>query len=308
MKLVFILNKTAGNGKGLRMWEAIKEKLTVPYDLYVTGYPEHAYRLTCQLAEQAAKEKQYVLLIVIGGDGTIHEVVNGCADCEFLLLSSIPAGSGNDFARGFQAFRQVTEIEAYLQNPEIEHVDLGQVEYTGKQSFINNCGVGFDAFVGVKVNHSEIKKWLNQLGIGKLAYVYYAILGLASFKPFSLSVSCDEKIYKFDRVWLATISNQPYFGGGMKISPSSSTNDGKLEVTIVHNLSRIKFLLMFLSVFWGGHTRIKGVEQMTGERFTLRYDRALPCHADGEDLSNHTLQLHAIVQNASLKIAKIVPC
>lgn len=92
----------------------------------------------------------------------------------------------------------------------------------------------------------------------------------------------------------------------MKISPKSSINDGKLEATIVHNLSRIKFLLMFLSVFFGAHTRINGVEQITGECFTLRYNRTLPCHADGEDLYNHTLQLHVTTKKAALKIAKSV--
>lgn len=306
MRLVFIINEFAGSGRGRRVWQGIKGSLTVPYDMHVTDYPEYAYKVSYELAEKAAKEKQYVLLIVIGGDGTIHEVINGCAGSEYILLGNIPAGSGNDFARGFRAFRHVAEIEAYLQNPEAQYVDLGTSEYTEKQFFVNNCGVGFDAFVGLEANHSEMKKRFNQIGAGKLAYVYYVILGLAKFKPFSLSISCDEKNYTFNRVWFATISNQPYFGGGMKISPMSSITDGKLEVTIVHSLSRIKFLFMFVSVFFGAHIWIKGVEQMKGERFTLRYDRALPCHADGEDLYNRALQMHVAVQKAALKIVKIV--
>lgn len=306
MRLAFIVNEFAGNGRGRRVWQQMKGSLTVPYELYITSYPKHAYTLSCQLAEEATKEKQHVLLIVIGGDGTMHEVVNGCAYSEFILLGNIPAGSGNDFARGFQAFHRASEIEGYLQNPQREHVDIGTVEFTARQFFVNNCGVGFDAFVGLEANRSQMKKRFNQLRAGKLAYVFYVVTGLAKFKPFSLSVRCDEETYIFDKVWFATVSNQPYFGGGMKISPASSINDGKLEVTIVHNLSRIKFLLMFLTVFLGAHTRIKGVEQMKGEAFTLRYSRALPCHADGENLSNHTLQLQLKIQKAALNIAKIV--
>lgn len=306
MRLVFIINEFAGNGRGRRVWQRLRDNLTVSYDMHVTDYPEHAYILACELAEKAAKEKCCILLVVIGGDGTIHEVINGCAGSEYILLGNIPAGSGNDFSRGFRAFYHASEIEAYLQNSRMQYVDLGVAEYTGKQFFVNNCGVGFDAFVGLEANRSEMKKRFNQIGVGKLAYVYYVVLGLARFKPFSLSVNCDGDIYTFDRVWFATVSNQPYFGGGMKISPKSSINDGKLEATIVHNLSRIKFLLMFLSVFFGAHTRINGVEQITGECFTLRYNRTLPCHADGEDLYNHTLQLHVTTKKAALKIAKIV--
>ena len=307
MRLVFIINEFAGNGRGRRVWQEMKNGLTVPYDMHVTGYPEHAYRLSCELAEKAAKEQQTILLIAIGGDGTIHEVVNGCADSEYIVLGNVPAGSGNDFARGFLAFHHASEIEAYVHNPHTERVDIGEADYTVKQFFINNCGVGFDAFVGLEANRSEMKKRFNQIGSGKLAYIYYVILGLARFKPFSLSVSCDEKTYLFNRVWFATVSNQPYFGGGMKISPESSTNDGKLEITIVHSLSRIKFLFMFMSVFFGAHTTIKGVEQMRGECFTLSYDRPLPCHADGEDLYNRSVQLHVRIQKAALKIAKIMP-
>ncbi|MGM9951151.1 MAG: diacylglycerol/lipid kinase family protein [Lysinibacillus sp.] len=306
MRLVFIINEFAGNGRGRRVWQEMKNGLAVPYDMHVTGYPGHAYRLSCELARQAAEERRYMLLIAIGGDGTIHEVVNGCAHSEYIVLGNMPAGSGNDFARGFQAFRHVSEIEAYMQDAYTKRVDLGEAVYTDQQFFINNCGVGFDAFVGLEANRSEMKKRFNQIGSGKFAYVYYVILGLARFKPFSLSVSCDEKTYLFDRVWFATVSNQPYFGGGMKISPESSINDGKLEITIVHSLSRIKFLFMFMSVFFGAHTRIRGVEQMRGECFALSYDRPLPCHADGEDLYNRSMQLHVRIQKAALKIAKII--
>lgn len=94
MRLVFIINEFAGNGRGRRVWQRLRDNLTVSYDMHVTGYPEHAYRLACELAEKAAKEKCCILLVVIGGDGTIHEVINGCAGSEYILLGNVPAGSG----------------------------------------------------------------------------------------------------------------------------------------------------------------------------------------------------------------------
>lgn len=92
----------------------------------------------------------------------------------------------------------------------------------------------------------------------------------------------DGKTQVFHKVWFVTISNQPYFGGGMKIAPLASPADGELDFTIVHGLSRWKLLLVFLSVFLGKHTAFKEVYSGTGERITIRSDQDVPIHADGE--------------------------
>lgn len=304
MKLTFIINEYAGNGNGRRVWQKVKSELKIPYEAHLSSYSRHAYLLAREIAERATTEGCQVLLIVIGGDGTIHEVVNGCANKKNIVLGNIRAGSGNDFARGFSVFDSVSDIETFLQHSAVQMVDIGQLQHTRQELFINNCGMGFDAYVALKTNDSKMKKWLNKFKLGKLGYVYYVVLGLFMFKPFSLTVKDGENIFHYDKVWFATISNQPYFGGGMKISPTSIITDGKLELIIVHNLSKHKFLTLFFTVFFGMHTRFKEVVQRSGEEFVIQFDRNVPCHADGEKVNHLELNLTVTVKQKALKIAK----
>ena len=153
---------------------------------------------------------------------------------------------------------------------------------------MNNSGIGFDATVAITANESKVKKVFNQVGLGKLCYVYYLIKCLFTFKPFQLVVHHDDDQKTYENVWFVTASNQPYFGGGMKISPSSKTDDGLMELTVVHNLNKYKLLFVFITVFFGKHTRFKEIEQLTSSSFTIHMDDNYPMHADGEKLSIET--------------------
>lgn len=117
----------------------------------------------------------------------------------------------------------------------------------------------------------------------------------------------DGRKVKYNNVWFACISNQPYFGGGMKISPRSKVNDGKIELTIVHNLSRIKLLLLFVTVCFGVHEKLKEVTQFKAEQFTLKVEKTLIGHVDGEKLplmKNQEIQVKALPQSWKVAIGK----
>src|SRR5690606_30943097 len=120
-------------------------------------------------------------------------------------------------------------------------------------SFVNNAGFGFDAYIAHAVNKSSLKSVLNRVKLGKLSYLLATVVGLFRFKRFNAKIEADGREYEFNDVWFIVICNQPYFGGGMKISPRSNTSDRKLELTVVNQLSRMKLLAVFLTVFWGKH-------------------------------------------------------
>ncbi|WP_269318636.1 diacylglycerol/lipid kinase family protein [Heyndrickxia ginsengihumi] len=82
--------------------------------------------------------------------------------------------------------------------------------------------------------------------------------------------------------WFITISNQPFFGGGMRIAPFASPADGQLNMTVVHDLSRLKFLFIFITVFFRKHHKFKEVSSFTGKRMSIVTPYTLPVHADGE--------------------------
>ena len=108
------------------------------------------------------------------------------------------------------------------------------------------------------------------------------------------------------RSGLLTVSNQPFFGGGMNLSPTSNTTDGKIELTVVSELSKWKFLAVFGTVFFAKHTRFKEIEQLSSTDFVLQYNAKLPCHADGEKqlLSYGHQQLKCSVKKQAWQLAK----
>lgn len=279
MEIVFIINPTAGNGAALRKWRKFSETIDFPYEQFVTCSPGHAF----QLVEQLKQRERKTLVIGFGGDGTMREIAAAAAGAELLFIASVPAGSGNDFARSFSCFSKAQEIGRFLACPRGLLTDIGQVGVKSEQLFASSSGIGFDAAVAHAVNHSRMKRWLNKFGLGKLAYLIFVVTTLFAFKKFRLTVESDEALYHYEDVWLATVSNQPYFGGGMKISPNSSVHDGQLELTVVHRLPRLKLLAVFGTVFSGSHTKFSEVVQFSGKHFSLAVDRPVPRHVDGDD-------------------------
>ncbi|WP_033541582.1 diacylglycerol/lipid kinase family protein [Planococcus sp. CAU13] len=279
MRTIFVINPVAGNGNAMKKWLKFKETIFFPFELAVSRYSGHALELVRELHNSP----EPVLVIGFGGDGTMREVVAGAAGAPLVTIGSVAAGSGNDFGRGFHSFADAGEIAAFIQNPVSSRQDLGEFIDGSAHHFVSSSGLGFDAEISVKVNRSLIKRWLNGIGMGKLVYLIYVILTLLSFRLFTLTVEHDGKTVQYDRVWFATVSNQPYFGGGMKISPHSVTDDGILELTVVNRLSRLKLLLVFGTVFSGKHLRFKEVHQLKATDFLLTTDRPVYRHVDGDN-------------------------
>ncbi len=279
MKTVFIINPTAGNGRALKQWRRFEKTISFPFERMLTEFPGHA----TVIAATYRRDFQEVLLIGFGGDGTLREIVVGAAGANGILIGSIAAGSGNDFARAYGTFKDARAIEQFLKIPRFKRQDLGDFTNGESCQFVSSSGIGFDAEITIAVNKSILKKKMNQIGFGKMAYYLYVIRTLLSFKKFTLTVTCDDDTFVYEDVWLATVSNQAYFGGGMKISPTSISDDGLLELTVVHQISRLKLLLVFGTVFSGTHTRFNEVSQMSGPEFILTTDKAICRHVDGDD-------------------------
>lgn len=278
MRTIFIINPVAGNGNAMKKWLKFKETITFPFELAVSRYSGHA----TELVRELHLSPEPVLVIGFGGDGTLREVIAGAAGAPQVIVGSVAAGSGNDFGRGFHSFEGAGEIEAFVKDPLSSRKDLGEFTDDRPYQFVSSTGIGFDAEISVKVNRSKIKHWLNKIGMGKLVYLVYVIITLLRFRLFQLIVEQDGETIHYDKVWFATVSNQPYFGGGMKISPHSVPDDGILELTVVNRLSRLKLLLVFGTVFSGKHLRFKEVHQLKSSMFSLTADQPVYRHVDGD--------------------------
>lgn len=304
MQVLFIVNEHAGNGKGKTAWHRILQHLTINYKVEFTLYKGHGREIARQYTQ--LNDERW-LVVVIGGDGTIHEVVSGVVSNERVLIGVVSAGSGNDFARNFRVFRQAKEIEFFLHaKKDGTSMDVGKIQIATApvDIFVNNAGIGIDAYVAKLANTSRLKLILNKMGLGKLSYTALLVKGLFTFPRFDVTIRYNDKEHYFKNAWLVAICNQPYFGGGMKISPTSKPNDGKIEVTIVYNLSRIKLLLVFATVFFEKHTKFKEITFLQNDQFdiTVHNDNVL-YHLDGDCIGEveKDINIHCTVETAVWK-------
>ncbi|PLR98190.1 diacylglycerol/lipid kinase family protein [Bacillus sp. T33-2] len=295
--IYFIVNPKAKNGHCLKLWKTLETKLQqeqVPYLAFFSEYPGHAKELSESLAKKAGGQK--IIIAAVGGDGTAHEVVNGAANYPKVDIACIPGGSGNDFCRGFSIPKQpLLALSLLLEDKKRQSLSIDLGEISGGDSketyFVNNMGAGFDAVVSKKANESVMKPVFNRISLGRLVYVYILINKLLTYKCTPIEILVDGKKHHFNDTWFVTVSNQVYYGGGMKIAPDASPVDGLLNVTVVHNLSRWKLLIVFMSVFWGGHTRFKEVKKFAGESVAISSSSPLLVHADGEIIGNTPLKI-----------------
>ncbi|CEG23304.1 Putative lipid kinase YtlR [Planococcus massiliensis] len=286
MKTLFIINPAAGNGNAMKKWRTFNKTLDFPFEAKITEYAGHAIRIVKSLQQS---EDSY-LVIGFGGDGTQREITIGAAGAKNLVVGSVAAGSGNDFGRGFQSFKDGPAISDFLKSPKSSIEDLGEFSNGEMHQFVSSSGIGFDAEICEVVNRSRLKKYLNRIGAGKLVYLMYVVLTLIRFQKFDLTLHLDGEEKEFRDVWFATIHNQPYFGGGMKISPHSKTDDGLLELTVVHGISRLKLLLVFGTVFSGAHTRFKEVAQFSAkEILAATPHHSVHRHVDGDAIAKTDL-------------------
>ncbi|WP_066063375.1 diacylglycerol/lipid kinase family protein [Neobacillus soli] len=296
-QIYFIINPKARNGYCLKIWERVEiqlKKEQVSYLAFFTEYPSHATILANQIAKKNREQK---IIIAVGGDGTLHEVINGIVKEKNITIGFIPGGSGNDFSRGFHI--PADPVEALkmilrLMKREAASVDVGEITLGDQTNhyFINNMGAGFDAVISYEVNQSKIKALLNKLSLGRLVYVYFLLKKLFTYKTSTIDLSIDGRRHIFEQTWFVTVSNQPFYGGGMKIAPGAVPDDGLFDITVVHQLSRWKLLLVFISVFWGKHIHFKEVKTYKGRVVSIQSRAPLFVHADGEHIGFTPLAIH----------------
>jgi len=303
----FIVNLQARNGRCRKVWKQIEQQLTerqIPFRVSFTEYSGHAVELTRLIAQNEPEEVKTI--VAVGGDGTLHEVVNGAVGFSNITIGFIPGGSGNDFSRGFGIPKNPNKaLEFILQGKSKAVVDIGKIYRQNEDHyFINNLGVGFDASISKDANQSKLKAKLNLLSLGSLAYAFIVIKRLFTYECTNMQINIDGQESSFEQVWFATVANQIYFGGGMKIAPNASAADGLLDIIIVHNLSRWKLLFVFISVFWGGHTGFNEVYMVKGKTVSIETEKPVYVHADGEIIGKTPINIQVVSHSHSIFAGK----
>lgn len=298
--IVFIVNEYAGNGLGKKVWRKWKETIDFSHTVFITQRKGHA----TEIAKSCAESMDDLLIVGVGGDGTVHEIIIGVVGFEHVRIGIIAAGSGNDFGRTFSKLQTIKDLQEFAGSSFHTKMDIGTVQTPNSMhQFVNNAGFGFDAKVAYLANYSDWKSRLNLLKLGKLAYILYLMKELFTFQKFSFTLTLhnNDEVIRFDDVWFFVICNQPFFGGGMKISPMSVPNDQLLELTVVNKLPRWKLLFIFGTVFFGKHTKFKEVTQFQASDFKIVVHDEIFGHVDGEFsciTDKDTVYTSSVVANA----------
>lgn len=279
----FIVNPHARTGLGLKIWQRIEillKEWRIPYHVCLTRYPDHATEYVRELT--AGNEP--ATLVVLGGDGTINEVVNGIRDFSRVTLGYIPIGSSNDFARSMKLSKDPEKMLKQILSPtEYAYLNIGRlVSGDSVRRFVVSSGIGFDADVCFHNTSTRFKKWMNRLRLGKLSYTGIALFLLLALKPGSMVVTLDGRDIHFKKTFFVTAMNQPYEGGGFRFCPAAVPDDGLLDIIVIADISKFKALLLLPTAYAGWHTRFKGVQTFTCRKASVISEARLPIHTDGE--------------------------
>ncbi|SFA78771.1 lipid kinase, YegS/Rv2252/BmrU family [Acetitomaculum ruminis DSM 5522] len=280
----FIVNPNSCSKKGGKIWAEIEKKLkedNIQYKLFMTNHRYHATEIIKSLTLEAKPK----IIVVVGGDGTINEVINGIINVKSVTLGYIPAGSSNDLARYLKLPREPLEALNLILNPKyFTLLDIGRVSYgTSSRRFLVSCGIGLDAGVCHEALDSELKTRLNKFNLGSLTYAGIAIKQLIKCNPSKgIVILDDSKRLNFDNVYFTTILNSPYEGGGFKLCPKARPDDSYLDVIVVDNIIKLKMLMLFPIAHFGLHTKIKGVHIYRCKSAEIHLSKKSPVHTDGE--------------------------
>lgn len=270
MKAAFIVNPLAGRGKANEIWKEIAPRLKIscPYNVYYTEKAGDAMRLARQAQGEGA-----TVLVSVGGDGTVHEIVNGM-DLKRATLGLIPAGTGNDFCRSLDYPRDIYEIADNLLEWKSRRIDLGKM---GDRYFVNVIGVGFDAQVADDVNR-RFKKLT-----GFSAYLAGILKNLATYRNAPLELEYDGHRWS-GKSLLVAVGNGQYYAGGLYIVPPAEPDDGWFHICLVKDIGRLEILKVLPSVISGSHTGHPHVAILKARRISIQSPVPLTIQADGEIL------------------------
>lgn len=286
MRYIFIRNPGAGGSKKYDVFfqklRAAAKKLKVAYEIYETKSPGDGMVYTAQVCRETAGTGETLRIYGCGGDGTLHELVNGAYGFDHVEIGMIPLGTGNDYIRNYGTTADFLDPMRQLAGKS-QHSDLihyrAEYESDITEGYCANMfNIGFDCNV---VDLTDRVKRLPLIG-GSLAYLISVCVILVKKKGADLRIEFPDGSVKDGPVLLAAIANGCYCGGGVKGVPQCVLDDGLMDVSIINDISRTLFLRLFPSYAAGTHLEKKHL----AERGIIRYSKepSLTVTANGESL------------------------
>ncbi|QNQ82442.1 YegS/Rv2252/BmrU family lipid kinase [Lactobacillus sp. PV037] len=295
-----LVNKVSGSNHGNTQYNLLTKELIkrdIPFTSAISSYSGELVSLTTNLVNKIGNSFQDNSIIVIGGDGSLNQAVNGLKQSHFpnTPLAYLPSGTGNDFARAVKLPHTIEELLDHLSHPTIIKVDCGFYKDTFNHKsayFVNNLGIGFDAYVVALSNHSSLKDRLNKWHLGNLTYGLHILKVLRHQPTFSVTVNAQGKSHYFKKAYLVTTTNHPFFGGGVPILPQAKINNHLLDTIVVEKVSAFSFIRLFTKLLINGsHVKDSHFHYFESEKIEVSVASKQYRQLDGEELGKDASNL-----------------
>jgi YegS/Rv2252/BmrU family lipid kinase len=248
----------------------------ISYRTVRTEALEHGIREAREAAGQGE------IPVVMSGDGLIGQVGGMLANGD-VPLGIMPGGRGNDLARVLGIPKDVEGAADVLAAGHTRRIDVGEVN---GHRFLGIASCGFDSEANRIANEAELIR-------GNLVYLYAGLRTLVAWRPAQFTVTVDGEKREFAGYSVAAANNKAY-GGGMFLAPHAELNDGKLDVVIIGQIGKLRYLVNLPTVFKGTHVEKEGVTVLRGAEVMIEADRPFAVYADGDHLADLPARVHLL--------------
>jgi diacylglycerol kinase (ATP) len=295
----FLVNPASASGATGRRWARLERRaarLGLTGKTYRSERPGHLSDLARKAVADGA-----TLLVAVGGDGTVHEVVNGLAEDPAAELAVIPYGTGTDFARSMgipTAFEKAVTVAI---SGSTRPIDLGRAVYRTSR---DGQGASYFANIGSAGMSGAIARQTNEgsklLG-GKLSYLWSTVAVFARWRPAELRVSVDGEDRKA-RMHDVVVANGPYFGGGIMICPDAVPDDGLFDVLLLGDLAKRDLALNMHKTYRGKHLPHPKAELLRGTTVSVEALEPVPIELDGEQPGTTPARFEIVPRRLRLRV------
>ena len=292
-KWTIVANPVSGKGRSRALAMQTGTLLTsagVSNEVLYTSRPGDAEELAWKAVEEGSAG-----VLACGGDGTLHEVINGVMGhplASEVTVGIIPAGRCNDFVAAMDLPKTADGVAHLIAAGRSRQIDLGAV---GHRYFATVATLGFDSAVSQYVADGHVPRFLS----GTPSYLYAIFLQILRYKDAMVHLEGEDFEYS-GRIFLAATANTAQYGGNMRIAPGAVADDGALDVCLVQSVSRWEVVKMVPRVFSGGHLSNPAVSMHRVKRLKIETEEPMPIWADGERVAETPAEISVVPKALNL--------
>lgn len=298
-----VVNPVSGGNKHQQQSERIIRHLTscgIPLDIKFTYDRGSAIDITKESIETGFRH-----IAVIGGDGTLNEVVNGLFRQQVIPTNEIKIamfslGTGNDFIRTLHIPRPFKKAADVIQHGRPKIIDAGRICYyhnnkLQERYFVNVCGMAFDGAVTEHANK-------NKGAVGRFTYLKSLLHVLSKYKPTKIRVVIDNQIVANEELFCVNVGNGKYSGGGMRLVPLAIPDDALFDITLIRPLSKIKVVANLFRLFDGSIYQIQEASHFRGRKVVVESSPPIFAEAEGELVGQSPFEIEIVPASVCILI------